>query len=76
MTGGTSHVMTSGKPDTIPFSANNIYQGGMSVFGSVGIGTTTPQGKLDINGSLAVGGSQGTVNQVLTSQGPGVAPML
>lgn len=43
--------------------------------GSIGIGTTNPQGKLDISGGcLAVNGSCGTSGQVLTSQGAGVVP--
>jgi len=37
--------------------------------GNFGIGTATPQGKLDINGSLAIEGDTGTTGQVLTSQG-------
>ena len=43
--------------------------------GSVGIGTTNPQGKLDVNGSIAVGGQQGASGQVLTSQGAGNVPV-
>ena len=42
--------------------------------GNVGIGTLNPQGKLDLNGSLAVAGNQGTPGQVLQSQGAGAAP--
>ena len=45
------------------------------VEGSVGIGTTNPQGKLDVNGSIAVGGQQGASGQVLTSQGAGNVPV-
>jgi len=44
--------------------------------GNVGIGTMSPQGKLDINGgALAVNGNPGTIGQVLTSQGPGTSPV-
>ena len=43
--------------------------------GSVGIGTTNPQAKLDVNGSIAVGGQQGASGQVLTSQGAGNVPV-
>jgi len=49
--------------------------------GNVGIGTTNPQAKLDINGSLAisgslaVGGNEGVAGQVLISQGAGAVPM-
>lgn len=43
--------------------------------GDVGIGTITPQGRLDIRGgSLALEGEAGTAGQVLTSQGAGVSP--
>ncbi|MBU6321398.1 hypothetical protein KGO04_02540, partial [Patescibacteria group bacterium] len=40
--GSGIEAMTSGKAETTPFAANNIYQGGMDIFGNVGIGTTTP----------------------------------
>ncbi|MFH1180806.1 MAG: hypothetical protein V1705_00160 [bacterium] len=42
--------------------------------GKVGIGTTNPQGKLDLFGSLAIGGNQGTAGQILQSQGPSLTP--
>jgi len=45
------------------------------VNGKVGIGTVSPQGKLDLNGSLAVGGNQGSAGQVLQSQGAGITPV-
>ncbi|NTW31823.1 MAG: hypothetical protein HGB12_04230 [Bacteroidetes bacterium] len=45
------NVMTSGKSDYIPFSANNTYQGGMNIFGNVGIGKTNPQKDLQIQNS-------------------------
>lgn len=56
---------------------NEISSNGNSYItgGNVGIGTTNPQGKLDINGSLAVAGDQGTSGQVLTSQGSGANPV-
>ena len=46
--------------------------------GNVGIGTTSPTQKLDVNGTvelnnLTVGGAQGSDGQVLTSTGSGVA---
>ncbi|MBT9168395.1 MAG: hypothetical protein DDT19_01740 [Syntrophomonadaceae bacterium] len=48
-TGTGNRVMTSGKTDYIPFSANNIYQGGMNIFGNVGIGTASPGAQLDLS---------------------------
>ena len=39
-----NRVMTSGKQDYQIISHDNIYQGGMSIFGNVGFGTTDPQG--------------------------------
>ncbi|MFA5933617.1 MAG: tail fiber domain-containing protein [Candidatus Paceibacterota bacterium] len=36
--GTSNRVMTSGKTDYIPFSPNNIFQGGMNINGLVGIG--------------------------------------
>jgi len=43
--------------------------------GNVGIGTQNPQGKLDVNGPLAVAGDVGTVGQILKSQGSGASPI-
>ena len=50
--GTGNRVMTSGKTELNPLAHNNIYQGGMSIFGNVGIGTTTPGAKLDVNGQV------------------------
>ncbi|OQX00625.1 hypothetical protein BWK69_01080 [Candidatus Parcubacteria bacterium A4] len=44
--------MTSGKTELNELARNNVYQGGMSIFGNVGIGTTAPGTKLHINSSL------------------------
>lgn len=50
------------------------------VQGNVGIGTITPQAKLDVagdlrfSGALLANGTAGTAGQVLTSTGPGSAP--
>jgi len=49
--------------------------------GNVGIGTTTPNERLDVqgnvrfSGALMPGGNAGTSGQVLVSQGPGAAPV-
>ena len=48
---GSNRVMTSGKTDYIPFSANNTYQGNM------GIGTSTPSAQLALSQLLYVGGA-------------------
>lgn len=55
-------------PDTAGF---NIYR----LTGSVGIGTPSPQGKLDINGPLAVAGDVGTDGQFLKTRGAGASPV-
>jgi hypothetical protein len=47
-TTGTHRVMTSGYPLQTETPTKNIYQGGMVIQGDVGIGTTSPQEKLDI----------------------------
>ncbi len=44
--------MTSGKTDYIPFSPNNIYQGGLSIFGNVGLGIANPAATLDVVGDV------------------------
>ena len=55
---------------------SQIYDDGTNV----GIGTTTPTQKLDVNGNIAFsgalmpGGNAGSAGQVLVSQGPGVPP--
>ncbi len=41
-------VMTSGKTEINALAHNNTYQGGMNIFGNVGIGTTTPEARLAI----------------------------
>src|SRR3989338_6801165 len=50
-----NRVMTSGKTEFNAPSANNIFQGGMSIFGNVGIGTATPGAKLDVRGTVSLG---------------------
>ncbi|NTW31597.1 MAG: DUF2510 domain-containing protein [Bacteroidetes bacterium] len=45
--GTGNRVMTSGKTDFNIIPANNIYQGGMTINGNVGIGTKTPGTLLD-----------------------------
>ncbi|MFH1233503.1 MAG: hypothetical protein V1649_02515, partial [Patescibacteria group bacterium] len=53
--GTGNRVMTSGKQDLISVSHNNIYQGGMNIFGNVGIGTSAPVEKLHLqNGTLLI----------------------
>jgi hypothetical protein len=39
--GAVNSAMTSGRIETIPFSANNIFQGGMSIFGNAVIGSAS-----------------------------------
>ena len=45
-------VMTSGLPLASLAQNNNIYQGGMNVYGGLGVGTTSPIADLDVNGSI------------------------
>ena len=42
ISGTGNRVMTSGKSESNVVPTNNIYQGGMSIFGNVGIGTLAP----------------------------------
>ncbi|MGD0976944.1 MAG: tail fiber domain-containing protein, partial [Minisyncoccia bacterium] len=46
-------VMTSGKEDYSLNPNNNIYQGGMDIFGSVGLGTTSPDSTLELVSSTS-----------------------
>jgi predicted RecA/RadA family phage recombinase len=56
-----NRIMTSGKTDSIPFSANNIYQGGMSIMGgNVGIGMTAPTHQLQLSTDSAAKPSTNT----------------
>jgi hypothetical protein len=62
----------------VPDDDWDIDTAGINVYrltGNVGIGTPNPQGKLDINGSLAIGGNVGDSGQVLRSQGAGANPV-
>ena len=52
--GTGNRVMTSGKTDSSLIATNNIYQGGMSIFGNVGIGTTAPLVALDVRGNSGI----------------------
>ena len=61
ITGAGNRVMTSGKADYISFSANNIYQGGMSIYGNVGIGTANPGAKLEVVGDIISKGTSWTI---------------
>ncbi len=45
---GANRVMTSGKSETNLIAVNNIYQGGMNIFGNVGFGTTSPSAMLTV----------------------------
>jgi len=51
-----NRVMTSGKQDYQIISHDNIYQGGMSIFGNVGFGTTDPQGNTQWSSADTHGG--------------------
>ena len=87
----TSSIYFSSDTDNDAGQIKYVYSGNAMTFatsgsermridssGNVGIGTTSPTQKLDVNGTvelnnLTVGGSQGTDGQVLTSTGSGIA---
>jgi hypothetical protein len=93
---GAAQVTTSGTSTSMNINAisanpvnihtNNTNRMAVTGAGDVGIGTTTPQRKLHVNGALQVtnelnvggttntAGSAGTVGQMLSSNGAGVAP--
>ena len=70
ITGTGDRVMISGKTEKSMLAANNIYQGGMNIFGNVGIGTVTPtalfsigatsQFQVNASGQVVAGAWQGT----------------
>ncbi len=73
---GTHRAMSSGETDSNIIPTDNIYQGGMNIFGYVGIGTTTPSQALTVNGNLSLSGAifdstnaSGTAGMILQSTG-------
>ena len=70
-TGTGNRVMTSGKTDYIPFSANNIYQGGMSIFGNIGIGTSTPSQIFTVATSTNIFTVNSTTSQITFTNASG-----
>jgi len=57
-----SSVMTSGKTEINALAHNNLYQGGLNVFGNVGISTTSPYSQLTVWGSAT-----GNIFEAVTS---------
>jgi hypothetical protein len=49
--------MTSGRTESSLVYTNNVYQGGMDIFGNVGIGTSTPYSRLTVWGSDTAAGT-------------------
>ena len=49
---GSTDVMTSGRSEFNAIATNNIYQGGMSIYGDVGIGTAVPSSSLHVVGTF------------------------
>ena len=60
-------VMTSGSLGQIELVTDNTYQGGINVFGNVGIGTSSPSATLDVWGNLQVGTSSFPILEVDTA---------
>ena len=55
---GTNRVMTSGKSELNVIPTNNIYHGGMTIYGNVGIGFSSPTGLLQVGTSPTAPGLQ------------------
>ncbi|PXW06318.1 hypothetical protein C8D70_1272 [Chryseobacterium sp. CBTAP 102] len=85
---GNSTSLDMGSSTAIPVNVftNNTQRMTVDSGGNVGVGTSTPQEKLHINGTVQItnelnvggtastAGNPGTAGQVLKSNGPGVAP--
>ena len=50
---GTSRVMTSGKMEVNEPSHNNNFQGGMTIYGNVGMGVVTASATLHVSGAIS-----------------------
>ena len=77
---GGNNTISSGSNQSLAFATNGGSNERMriGITGNVGIGTTSPSEKLDVNGTvnltnLKIATAQGTDGQVLTSTGSGVA---
>lgn len=79
-TAGTNFIGTTDSVDMV-FKTKNIENMRITATGNVGIGTTTPAQKLDVNGSISFTGSlmpqgdAGINGSVLTSNGAGFYPI-
>ncbi|WP_131401685.1 hypothetical protein [Chryseobacterium sp. JM1] len=88
-----SYISSSGgwigtnTPHNLIFMTGDQFKAIIDTNGNMGIGTSTPQKKMHVNGALqvtnelnvggsdSVAGNAGTDGQVLTSKGPGTAPV-
>ena len=70
---GNAAFITNKEAGLLEFGTNNGADLSISATGDVGIGTFTPQAKLDINGQIKISGGTPGLGKVLTSDANGLA---
>lgn len=70
---GNAVAITNKEASLLEFGTNNGTDLSISASGDVGVGTSAPQAKLDVNGQIKIGGGNPGAGKVLTSDANGLA---